>query len=70
LTYRERIVESTDGLALSFAGGQNFWPYHWDDATGTSVPTPGRAMDSGSVVGLLGLCVPQKEHLELWEAAP
>jgi hypothetical protein len=66
-TYRGRIVKSRDGLALSFAEGRDFWPYHWDDATGTSVPTPGRAMDSDPFVGLLGLCVPQREHPELWE---
>ena len=65
--YRGRIIRSTDGLALSFAGGRDFWPYHWDDATGTSAPTPGRAMDSDPFVGLLGLCVPQMEHPELWE---
>jgi hypothetical protein len=65
--YRGRIIKSRDGLALSFAGGRDFWPYHWDDATGTSVPTPGRAIDSDPFVGLLGLCVPRREHPELWE---
>jgi hypothetical protein len=68
-TYRGRIVKSRDGKALSFEDGRNFSPSHWDDATNKPVDDPNRAFDSEDLVGDLGMCVPSKEHTELWECS-
>jgi gag-polyprotein putative aspartyl protease len=66
-TYHGRIIKSTDGRSLSFEDGQGFSPAHWNPVTQKSESDQNRAFDSDEYVGDLGMCVPDKDHKELWE---
>ena len=63
--FKGRIVKSTDGRALSFDDGRNFWPAHFDNNTQKLMDDPGDMVDSENFVGDFGMCAPEG-HAELW----
>jgi hypothetical protein len=65
--FHGRIVKSRDGHELSFEDGTNFWPGHWDDATGKVVNDPDHVIPSDQFIGDLGMCVPNKAHPIMWD---
>src|ERR1700722_10768790 len=65
--FHGRIVKSRDGHELSFEDGTNFWPCHWDDATGKVVNDPDHVIPSDQFIGDLGMCVPNKAHPIMWD---
>lgn len=65
--YRGRIVHSTDDKGLWFADGKNFYPAHWDPDTHQPVGNSDKAFESDPYVGDLGMCVEEKDHMNLWD---
>jgi hypothetical protein len=62
--FKGRIVASRSGGAVSFEGGQDFFPAHWDEQTEQSVYDTDQAFETDGLVGDLAACV-QDEH-SLW----
>ena len=63
--FKGRIVKSTDGRALSFDDGRNFWPAHFDNNIQKLMDDLGDMVDSENFVGDFGMCAPEG-HAELW----
>ena len=60
--FHGRIVKSRDGHELSFEDGTNFWPRHWDEASGRVINDPDKVISSDQFIGDLGMCVPRKNE--------